>query len=269
MRAVVAVVASRSAFATAAVSSFHRLKPIVRCSSSSPSTAVSTTIPTSTSFDHICFIKDIAATRPPEHLNYLLNMLQSRGEAVISPAAKEGLVPLVIPLSESSAGTLTCLLRWPTSPPGMEMPVVGVHKHGVWLLAKSVDQYIHRILVEEDAKAQDSNKLWNASSEAGEKLYKRGDFLESQIADLDVYLLKKVSAMITGEFYTKNHFPGFGRPFAFNAQLLLKFVALDEAAFWLDLASIDGTWDEVVDRVAECYMEAGLCDIAKFILYRE
>ncbi|URE30975.1 hypothetical protein MUK42_16375 [Musa troglodytarum] len=175
MRAVVAVVASRSAFATAAVSSFHRLKPIVRCSSSSPSTAVSTTIPTSTSF----------------------------GEAVISPAAKEGLVPLVIPLSESSAGTLTCLLRWPTSPPGMEMPVVGVHKHGVWLLAKSVDQYIHRILVEEDAKAQDSNKLWNASSEAGEKLYKRGDFLESQIADLDVYLLKKVGLFpdVIGRFH--------------------------------------------------------------------
>ncbi|CAL9149639.1 unnamed protein product [Musa hybrid cultivar] len=353
MRAGVAVVASRGAFATAAMSSFRRLKPIVRCSSSLPSTAVSTTIPTSTSFDHISFIKDIAATRPPEHLNYLLNMLQSRGGAVISPAAKEGLVPLVIPLSESSAGTLTCLLRWPTSPPGMEMPVVEVHKHGVWLLAKSVDQYIHRILVEEDAKAQDSNKLWNASSEAGEKLYKRGDFLESQIADLDVYLLKKVglfpdvierkvschlergdqvSAMITGEFYTKNHFPGFGRPFAFNAQLLLKVgrkleakdaargslkspwwtlgfkyqevaeiaewedeqiefikekvteegrqedlkkgkapeqVALDEAAFLLDLASIDGTWDEIVDRVAECYMEAGLCDIAKFILYRE
>ncbi|RRT59729.1 hypothetical protein GW17_00038935 [Ensete ventricosum] len=46
-------------------------------------------------------------------------------------------------------------------------------------------------------------------------------------------------------------------------------VALDEAAFLLDLASIDGNWDEVVDRVAECYMEAGLRDIAKFILYRE
>ncbi|RWW37738.1 hypothetical protein BHE74_00057106 [Ensete ventricosum] len=74
----------------------------------------------------------------------------------------------------------------------MEMPVVEVHKHGVWLLAKSVDLYIHRILVEEDAKAQDDNKLWNASSEAGEKLYKRGDFLESQVTDLDVYLLKKV-----------------------------------------------------------------------------
>lgn len=37
----------------------------------------------------------------------------------------------------------------------------------------------------------------------------------------------KVSALITGEFYTKKeHFPGFGRPFVFNAKVLLKFVVL-------------------------------------------
>ncbi|WOL01341.1 hypothetical protein Cni_G10057 [Canna indica] len=356
MRAAVAVVASRGVFAAAAAPSFPCLKPIVRCSSASSSAAVSTTtsVPASTSFDHISFIKDVAVTRPPEHLNHLLNILQTRGETVISPAAKEGVIPLVIPLSESSPGTLTSLLRWPTAPHGMEMPVVEVHKHGVWLLAKSVDQYIHRILAEEDANSQDSNcKLWNASAEAGEKLYKKGDLSESGTTDLDVYLLKKVglfpdvierkvsrhldkgdlvSAMITGEFYTKKHFPGFGRPFAFNAQLLLKVgrnleakdaargslkspwwtlgfkyqevaeiaewedeqieyikekvteegrqedlkkgkapeqVALDEAAFLLDLASIDGTWDEIVDRVAECYAEAGLHDISRFILYRD
>ncbi|KAG6522290.1 hypothetical protein ZIOFF_019428 [Zingiber officinale] len=321
-------------------------------------------------YNHFSFIEDVAAARAPESLNHLLNMLQARGEALISPAAKEGLIPLVIPLSESPSGKLTSLLRWPTSPPGMEMPVVEVHKHGVWLLAKSVDQYIHRMLVEEDANVENSNKLWDASAEAGQKLYKKDDLSESGIADLDIYLLKKVglfpdvierkisrhlekgdqvrnkyrafiyedlfhfpvSAMITGEFYTKQHFPGFGRPFAFNAQILLKVgrnleakdaargalkspwwtlgfkyqdvadiaewedeqieyikekiteegrmedlkkgkapeqVALDEAAFLMDLASIDGSWNEVVDRIAECYMEAGLHDIAKFIAFRE
>lgn len=31
--------------------------------------------------------------------------------------------------------------------------------------------------------------------------------------------------MVTGEFYTKKeHFPGFGRPYVFNAQILLKCV---------------------------------------------
>ena len=44
-------------------------------------------------------------------------------------------------------------------------------------------------------------------------------------------------------------------------------MALDEAAFLLDLASIEGSWDECLERVAECYKEAGLLEIAKFILY--
>ncbi|XP_010270372.1 PREDICTED: uncharacterized protein LOC104606724 isoform X1 [Nelumbo nucifera] len=321
----------------------RRGRPTIRCSY------------TSSFSDHISFIKDVAATQPPEHLQYLLKMLQTRGETIISPGAKQGLIPLAIPLSESQSGAVTALLRWPTAPSGMEMPVVEVRKHGVWLLAKNVDQYIHRILVEEDANnTQESNdKLFTASSEAGNKLYRRGDLAESQVASLDVYLLKKVglfpdvlerkvmehfekgdhvSALVTGEFYTKKeHFPGFGRPFVFNAEILLKVgrnleakdaargalkspwwtlgckyeevaeiaqwedeqieyikekvteegkqedlkkgkapaqVSLDEAAFLLDLASVEGTWAEYTERIAECYKDAGLHDIARFVLYR-
>ncbi|KAK9667142.1 hypothetical protein RND81_14G236000 [Saponaria officinalis] len=318
----------------------HRT-PQVRCFSSS---------------GHISFIKDIASTQPPEHLHQLLNILHTRGETIVSPGARQGLIPLAIPLSEKPSGTITALLRWPTAPPGMEMPVVEVHKHGVWLLAKNVDQYIHRILVEEDASSQDEGKnvLYDASSDAGAKLYKRGDFADSEIPNLDIYLLKKVglfpdvlerkivrhfddgdqvSALVTGEFYTKKeHFPGFARPYVFNANILLRVgrvseakdaarvalkspwwtlgcpyqevadiaqwddeqieyikekvteegrqedlkkgkeplqVALDEAAFLLDLASIDGSWDESWERVAECYKEAGLGEIARFIMYRD
>lgn len=60
--------------------------------------------------------------------------------------------------------------------------------------ATQVDQYIHRILVEEDAdESHGSNgELFHASSEAGKKLYTRGDFAESKISNLDGYLLKKV-----------------------------------------------------------------------------
>lgn len=46
-------------------------------------------------------------------------------------------------------------------------------------------------------------------------------------------------------------------------------MALDEAAFLLDLASIDGTWANFEDRIAECYEEAGLRDIARFVLHRD
>ncbi|XP_072950707.1 protein IN CHLOROPLAST ATPASE BIOGENESIS, chloroplastic-like [Typha angustifolia] len=349
---------SKSAFASALPSlRVKKPTPMIRCSSSvSPSTAVvATSTETATASDHILFIKDVAATKPPEHLHCLLNILQARGETIVPPGAKEGLIPLIVPLSESPSGTLTSLLRWPTAPPGMEMPVVEVRKHGVWLLAKNVDQYIHRILVEADARdsQESSDTLWNASAEDGKKIYKKGDLEESGIPDLDVYILKKVglfpdvierkvarhlekgdhvSALVTGEFYTRNQFPGFGRPFVFNAEILLKVgrkleakdaargalkspwwtlgcryhevaeiaqwedeqiefikekvtedgknedlkkgkapeqVALDEAAFLLDLASIEGTWDEVVDRIAECYVEAGLHDVARFLAYKE
>lgn len=219
-----------------------------------------------------------------------------------------------------------------------------------------VDQYIHRLLVEEDANNshETNGELFHASSEAGKKLYRMGDFADSQIANIDVYLLKKVglfpdvlerkimrhfeegddvSALVTGEFYTKKDlFPGFGRPFVFNAEVLLKVgrnseakdaarvalkspwwtlgckyeevaciaqwedeqieyikekvteegrnedlkkgkapaqVALDEAAFLLDLASVEGTWADSLERIAECYKEAGLNEIARFILYND
>ncbi|KAL2987868.1 hypothetical protein AAZX31_11G052700 [Glycine max] len=306
--------------------------------------------------DHVSFVKDVAATQPPQHLSQLLSILKTRGESIISPGARQGLIPLAIPLSKSSSGNVTALLRWPTAPPEMEMPVVEVRNYGVWLLAKSVDQFIHRMLVEEDAKnGQERNEeVFYASGDAGEKLYRKGDFAESGISNLDVYLLKKVglfpdiierkvarhfeegdlvSALVTGEFYTKKeHFPGFARPFVFNSEVLLRVgrkveakdaargalkspwwtlgckyqdvaniaqwedeqieyikekvteegrqedlkkgkapaqVVLDEAAFLLDLASIEGEWDEYLERIAKCYEEAGLQDVAKFILYRD
>ncbi|XP_030552264.1 protein IN CHLOROPLAST ATPASE BIOGENESIS, chloroplastic [Rhodamnia argentea] len=304
---------------------------------------------------HLSFIKDVAATEPPKRLHHLLKVLHARGETIVSPGSRQGLIPLVIPLAQNLSGGVIGLLRWPTAPPGMEMPIVEVRKHGVWLLAKNVDQYIHRILVEEDANSQNgSDELYRASSEAGKELYNKGDFAKSQIKNLEVYLLKEVgmfpdvlerkvtrhfdegdevSAMVTGEFYTKKDlFPGFGRPFAFYAEILLRVgraseakdaarvalkspwwtlgctyeevaqiaqwedeqieyikekvseegkeedikkgkapaqVSLDEAAFLLDLASIEGTWSDYLERIAECYKEAGFDDIAKFVLYRD
>ncbi|KAF2549868.1 hypothetical protein F2Q68_00037785 [Brassica cretica] len=280
---------------------------------------------------HVSFIKEVAVIEPPKHLQHLLKVLQTRGETIISPGAKQGLIPLAIPLSKDSSGSVTALLRWPTAPPGLDMPVVEVWRSGVRLIARNVDEYIHRILVEEDA--QELSELYIASAEAGEKLYKKGAFAESQIDNLDVGLFpdvleKKVlrhfdegdhvSAMVTGEFYTrKDLFPGFGRPFVYYANILQKVgrdseakeaarevasiaqwedeqiefirekvsdegrfedlkkgkdpiqVALDVAAFLLDLASIEGTWSESLHHIAKCYEEAGLKDISNFILYTD
>ncbi|AQL10096.1 CemA-like proton extrusion protein-related [Zea mays] len=217
------------------------------------------------------------------------------GEKIVSPGAKRGLIPCVVPLSESPAGDLTSLLRWPTAPTGMEMPVVEVRKHGLWLLAKNVKQYIHRILVEADFSAGTGDDLWAAVGEAGKNLYAKGEFKESQVADLDVYLLKKVglfpdvierktlrhlekgdneAAELAGwedeqlEFI-REKVTEEGKREDLKRGKAPEQVILDEAAFLMDLASVDGNWDEVVDRIAECYREAGLHDIANFIAYRE
>jgi hypothetical protein len=50
-------------------------------------------------------------------------------------------------------------------------------------------------LVEEDAKdsRERNEELFHASTDAGEKFYRKGDFAESGISNLDSYLLKKVS----------------------------------------------------------------------------
>lgn len=46
-------------------------------------------------------------------------------------------------------------------------------------------------------------------------------------------------------------------------------MALDQAAFLLDLASVEGSWSDVVVQVADNYKEAGFDDIARFILYND
>ncbi|XP_030475326.2 protein IN CHLOROPLAST ATPASE BIOGENESIS, chloroplastic-like [Syzygium oleosum] len=329
---------------------------LCRCSSVSSSAPDDAARTPAANTDHMGFIRDVAAIQPPKLLPELLRVLVERGETIISPGSRKGMVPLAIPLAKSCSGAITALLRWPAAPSGMEMPVVEVDKHGVYLLAKSVDHFLHRVLLEEDTlgSLDASNKLLHASAGARGRLYKEGDFTKSKISSFDIYLLKKVglfpdilerkalnhfekgdhvSALVTAEFCTKKeNFPGFARPFVFNAVLLLKVgrfleakdaargalklpwwtlgckyeavaeiaewedeqierikekitergreedlmkgkppaqIALDEAAFLMDLASVNGTWDDSVDRIGKCYEEAGLHDIAQFVRYQE
>ncbi|KAL9664355.1 hypothetical protein QQ045_019755 [Rhodiola kirilowii] len=53
---------------------------------------------------HISFIKDVAMANPPEHLDNFLKVLQTKGENIVSPGSKSGLIPLSIPLSENQSG---------------------------------------------------------------------------------------------------------------------------------------------------------------------
>ncbi len=211
--------------------------------------AVRSSIATTEAADHAAFVKDIAGVEPPSSLQCLLDVLQAKGEKISSPYNRKGILPLVVPLSENREGELTALLRWPTPSADMDMPVVRVRSYGVQLLAKSSEEYIHRALVEEDTTTSSSSgseeyPLASRTGEFGSSLYRKGDYAASQMASVDVYLMKKVglfpdvferlamrhlergdevSALVTGEFYAnKKHFPGFGRPLVFNAELLLR-----------------------------------------------
>jgi len=50
------------------------------------------------------------------------------------------------------------------------------------------------MLVEEDANSpkDSTRKLFHASADAGKKLYKQGKFAESEMPNVDTYLLRKV-----------------------------------------------------------------------------
>ncbi|XP_074295346.1 protein IN CHLOROPLAST ATPASE BIOGENESIS, chloroplastic-like isoform X2 [Silene latifolia] len=274
-----------------------------------------------TSFsEHMSFVKDVAPTSCPEHLPNLLNMLRKKGDFIISPGDKQGMFPLAIPLSRNPSGVAISLLQWPTAPPGMDMPVVEVHKYGVSPLAKNVDQYIHRLLVEEDVGSPTggNKELFRASDNAGKKLYSEGNFKESQMPNLDTYLLRKMlsnarlinisrkeiipnnrgvlykettlswiwtacciqcrnSPEEVAEiaewkdeqiYYIKNKLSEEGKQVDLHKGKELAQIALDEAAYLLDLASVEGAWDDFVDRIAECYKVAGLNGMARFITYK-
>jgi hypothetical protein len=201
--------------------------------------------------EHSTFLQEVAAMEAPASLQALLSVLQAKGESVVSPyGARRGIIPLAIPLTETAEGEMTALLRWPTPASGMDVPVVRVKSFGVTLLAKSSEDFIHRALVEEDA-AGTSGRIAESAGEVGSTLYRRGDFEASKSSSVDIYLMKKVglfpdvferlamrhfdngdniSALVTGEFYaSKKHFPGFGRPFVFNAELMLKVRCLIRA----------------------------------------
>ncbi|XP_024014121.1 uncharacterized protein LOC18022035 isoform X2 [Eutrema salsugineum] len=300
--------------------------------------------------DHECFIKDIAKAQPPKHLTQLLSIYKARGKSIVSPGAKQGLLPLTIPLVRISPGSSIALLRWPTARPSMEMPVVEVQKHGVWFLANNVDQFIHRILMEEDvSKPEESSQvIFDAAGEAGKKIYSKGDFARSELMDLDIYLLRKVGLFpdslerkvirhiengdhlwwlpsfiqregtspdlpglllstqrlgrsleakdaargaLKSSWWTlgcryeeiariaewgeekivqyKERVTGEGRKRDIDRGKPRAQASFDEAGYLLDLASLEGTWDESLERVAQCYKEAGLEDIANFVLYRD
>ncbi|PRW39240.1 hypothetical protein C2E21_6976 [Chlorella sorokiniana] len=212
-----------------------------------------------TAAEHVRYVNEVAVVPGKPPVEVLLKVLEAQGQAAVSPADRHGLHPLLIPLAQqpcgeggSGSGELTCLLRWPEGHKGMELPVVSQARGGtqVRLLARSLDEYLHRALAEAEASGSSAAVAQAAGSDAAE-LYQPGAVAASGLPSLDAYLTRKagmfpdvaerlalahlakgdqMSALITGEWYMRNsHFPGWGRPYEFNSQLMARVGRAEEA----------------------------------------
>lgn len=142
---------------------------------------------------HEAYLKNTAGVvSPPPRLALLLNVLACRApdEELLAPTQRGHLLPFLVPLSRNTrTGRVTALLRWPTPPDEMPLPIVRTNpvpndgaqggaavngddrrrRHrrgqrqrqhygrglGVELAANSVDQFLHRDVATRDARGDD------------------------------------------------------------------------------------------------------------------
>jgi hypothetical protein len=181
----------------------------------------------------------------------LIRVLQAQGEQTVSPTETVGLHPFLLPLTVSSADNpernnelLTCLLCWPESHKGMELPVVRMERGDlcVRLVARSLAEYIHRALAEDDCKETPNIGVASAVGAGANSIYEPGAVSRSGLPTLDAYLARRagmfpdicerlamahaakgdsMSALITAEWYMRQgNFPNWGRPYEFVCSLL-------------------------------------------------
>ena len=113
------------------------------------------------------------------------------------------------------------------------------------LLARSPDEYLHRMLAEADASGDAGayRAVAEAAGEYGVRLYQQGDVAASKLPTLNAYLARRVgmfldvsealvqahfekgddmSALITAEWYMRDgQFPNWGKPYEYVSDLMV------------------------------------------------
>jgi hypothetical protein len=198
----------------------------------------------------------------PAYLDGVLHILANiQGETTLLPGDRQGLHPFLIPLTRSnSTGAVTGLLRWPTPPPSMEVPVVRSIPNdlGLELLAPSCKQFVTRALASADfgGKSDTASSIRHGCSLA--LAYQDGD-VDKAGYGLERFLLMNVgpfpdvyeglarfhlakgddkSGLVTCE-RAATVFPGWGRAHVFHSQVLTELgreaEARDAARFGLQM----------------------------------
>ena len=102
--------------------------------------------------EHKAYLTNVAKAEPPRKLELLLQLLDMTvDEEIVSPSARDGLNPFLVPISRSKAdSSMLCYIRWPTQKESMDLQLVRTTDVGIYLVAMGTDQYCHRLAVEQD-----------------------------------------------------------------------------------------------------------------------
>ena len=164
---------------------------------------------------------------------------------LVPPSNRENLHPFLVPLTQNTeTGVITGLLRWPTPPDDMDVPVVHTIPNdlSLTLLSPSPKAHITRAVANADfsGRSEVCKEIRKASSLA--LSYQDGDVDASGLG-LERFLILKVapfpdiyeglaefhkakgdtqSALVTCERAAQAH-PGWGRAHAFHARVLKEF----------------------------------------------
>ena len=205
---------------------------------------------------HADYIEAVAGLPAPAHLRAMMVWLAGQEQlAIVEPQARAGLHPLLVPLARSDEGTMA-LLRWPTPPKGLPMPLVLCGEH-IRLLSLSVDQWLHRQLARRDAAGLSLGGLGRVC----EDLYVQG-MLEASSLPLTAYVLLKVggqpdlyeelasahldggdelAALVTADRAT-TAIAGWGQPLVFRMRLLAQLGREEAAKEAAKVALLEPVW---------------------------
>jgi len=233
------------------------------------------------------YLSEVACMDSLPLLGAFLRVLEAQGHPATPPTARGGLHPLVVPLAERADGAVVGLLRWPNGGRGygdMAAPVVSARRGGasVELVARSVGEYVHRALVEEEVAGAGAAVREAAGPDAAAAGYAAGAVAEAGLPSLDAFLVRRVgffpdacerlalghleargdamSTLIAGEWYMKgNKFVGWARPYEFNGALMARLGHPEEGRDTMGVA-LKLPWWTLRDGYAAAAAAAGLAD---------
>ena len=190
-----------------------------------------------------------SAPSDPSRSAALARVLAATGNTLVDPHERDGMHPCVVPLARCPAGEIVGLLRLPKSTSVCETQVVSMdlttNSTYLRLLARSPDEYLHRMLAEADASGDAGayRAVAEAAGEYGVRLYQQGDVAASKLPTLNAYLARRVgmfldvsealvqahfekgddmSALITAEWYMRDgQFPNWGKPYEYVSDLMV------------------------------------------------